>query len=129
MLIKKIYFTVLYFGHAVNARRARFDDAASLREKKKKIAAIQDRSRRGRRKVRCSHLELEERLVVVVVRLEGHGPAEVRLIPLGSELHASLGVLERLAHLGELEERRASVGVDGSELLPAGAEGTARDRE
>jgi hypothetical protein len=71
------------------------------------------------RKKAFSHLELHQRRVVVVLRLERRRLPEVRLVPVRPELDTSLGVGQSLAHLRELQERSAPVAVDGRELAPA----------
>ena len=73
----------------------------------------------GRFLVFCSHLERDQRLVVLLGSLERGSLAEVRLIPVGLELAAFLGVLKRLRHLAQLEEGCGTVRVDGRQLRVA----------
>ena len=63
-----------------------------------------------------TYLELNKRRVFFVARLERHRFPEVRLVPVRPELDASLRVGQSLAHFRELQEGRASVGVDGGEF-------------
>ena len=67
----------------------------------------------------CSHLERDQRLGVLLGSLERGSLAEVRLIPVGLELAAFHGVLQRLRHLAQLEEGCGTVRVDGRQLRVA----------
>lgn len=51
-----------------------------------------------------SHLKRLESPLVILPSLQGGRLAKVRLVPIGLEFHAFLGVGKRLAHLGKLQE-------------------------
>ena len=80
------------------------------------LGVVRARRRRARR------LERRQSVVVVALVLEGHPAAEVRLLPVGAELHAHVRVRERLltwGRRGVLERsaargRRSRRGADGA---------------
>ena len=78
-----------------------------------------DWKRRGGFSRYFSNLERDQRLGVLLGSLERGSLAEVRLIPVGLELAAFLGVLQRLRHLAQLEEGCGTVRVDGRQLRVA----------
>jgi hypothetical protein len=101
-----------------------FGQRRAVKKRKKKrrdrdLRTSDQGGRGGSKKKAFSHLELHQRRVVVVLRLERRRLPEVRLVPVRPELDASLGVGQSLAHLRELQERSAPVAVDGRELAPA----------